>query len=156
MPNYRILKTDELEALSKEFIEFLILNGITAEDWVQIKSDSPEQTNQIIEYFSETVFEQIFRKAEFLKKITEKEILCYHCLHVRIVIIGIKLGDNSALNFLTDDYEKILKASKEGEITIFHGKEKYSKKREHQLFDLTNRGFSISDGKYFKAISSGL
>jgi hypothetical protein len=154
--HYRLLNKEELEGLSKEFIEFLVLNGITADQWVDMKTDAPAYAEQVIEYFSEAIFEQIFRKAQFLRKITEKEIICYQCLHVRIVVIGIKLAENSNSNFLTDDFDAILNNSEEGDITIFHGKEKYEKKREHHMFKLVEQGFSISDGKYFKAISTGL
>jgi hypothetical protein len=156
MSHYRILSFEELESLSKEFVEFLVLNGITADHWVDIKSEKPDHAEQIIEYFSEAIFEQIFQKAQFLRKISEKEIICYQCLKVRIVVIGVRLSNQSKSNFLTDDFNDILANAKEGEIIIFHGKEKYEMKREHQLFNLTNQGFSISDGKYFKAISTGL
>lgn len=156
MANYRVLTREELDGLSKEFIEFLVLNGITADDWETIKKDDHDNAHQIIEYFSEAIFEQIFRKAQFLRKVSEKEILCYQCLSVRIVVLGIRMADNKPLNFLTDDFDMMLAEANEGDFTIFHGKEKYSGKREHHMFDLTNQGFSISDGKYFKAISAGL
>ena len=154
--NYRILNKEELEGLSKEFIEFLVLNGITADNWVEIKEEFPERAEEIIVYFSEAIFEQVFQKAQFLRKVSEREIICYQCLAVRIVVVGVKLAENVKGNFLTDDFNTLVNSLNDGDITIFHGKEKYIKKREHHLFKLTNQGFSITDGSYFKAISSGL
>lgn len=154
--NYRLLKKAELEGLSKEFIEFLVLNGITAENWIEIKEEFPDRADEIIIYFSEAIFEQIFQKAQFLRKVTEREIISYQCLAVRIVVVGVKLEEHVQANFITDDFNTLVAKLKDGDIKIFHGKEKYIKKREHHLFNLTNQGFSISDGVYFKAISSGL
>ena len=154
--NYRVLNKAELEGLSKEFIEFLVLNGITAEDWENIKSEFPERAEEIIAYFSEAVFEQIFRKVQFMERITEREILCYQCLAVRIVVVGVRLADHVDKNFLKDDIKSLLKDLSDGDLIIFHGKEKYEGKREHHLYKLSLNNFSISEGEYFKAISSGL
>ena len=72
--NYRRLNTEELASLEKEFIDFLVVNGITAPDWEQMKKDNPENSDQMIELFSEVVFEGIFRKTKFLKISTAKFI----------------------------------------------------------------------------------
>jgi len=59
MPKYRILSSEELELLEKEFIEFLVINGITADEWQKIKASEPEKTKKFIELFSDVVFEKL-------------------------------------------------------------------------------------------------
>jgi hypothetical protein len=155
---YRVLNKEELEGLSNEFIQFLVLNGIPADEWVKIKEEHPDRAEEIISFFSETIFEQIFRKAQFLRKISTHEIICYQCLAVRMVLVGVRVDKGSDIDFRKDDFQEILQKHKEGnlDLKIFHGKDKYTIKREHQLFQMTTQGFSISDGSFFKALSLGL
>ena len=46
MPKYRLLTQDELNELEHEFINYLVLNGITAEDWEDIKKSKQERQTQ--------------------------------------------------------------------------------------------------------------
>ena len=41
MVKYRALTHEELESMEKEFIDFLVLNGITGEDWEKLKNEKP-------------------------------------------------------------------------------------------------------------------
>ena len=38
---YERISIDELEKLEKEFIDFLVVNGISPIDWVSIKENKP-------------------------------------------------------------------------------------------------------------------
>ena len=49
MPKYRLLTLEELQELEKEFVEYLVLNGITADDWEKIKKENPSSARHIIE-----------------------------------------------------------------------------------------------------------
>ena len=53
-PKYRELTTLELKELEKEFIDYLIVNGITADDWVKIKEEQQEKAEDIITLFSDS------------------------------------------------------------------------------------------------------
>ena len=39
MPKYRLLTKEELVQFDKEFIEYLVVNGITGEEWKQLKEN---------------------------------------------------------------------------------------------------------------------
>ena len=56
---YRRLTLEELEPLENEFIDFLVVNGIIADDWRHLLAHDLEKSNQIIDAFSEVVFEGI-------------------------------------------------------------------------------------------------
>ena len=45
---YERLSKNELEELEKEFVDFLVVNGITAQDWVAIKENEPLNADEII------------------------------------------------------------------------------------------------------------
>ena len=99
MPKYRLLTKEELEALEKEFIEYLIVNGIMADDWVEMKEEQPEEANKIIDLFSDVVFEGIMLKVQFLERVSKKELQTFHCLKDKIILVGMKATDNPEADF---------------------------------------------------------
>ena len=49
---YRKLSLEELKPLDKEFINFLVVNGVSAKDWTVIKTKNPKQADKILDAFS--------------------------------------------------------------------------------------------------------
>ena len=49
---YERISKVELEKMEKEFIDFLVVNGITAADWVLIKENEPLTADKIINNIS--------------------------------------------------------------------------------------------------------
>ncbi len=62
MAKFRSLTHEELESMEKEFIDSLVLNGITGEDWEKLKKESPENAEGICESFSDVVFTKILKQ----------------------------------------------------------------------------------------------
>ncbi len=148
---YRNLTSEELHELEKEFIEFLVVNGIHADDWVKMKEESKEEVDRIIELFSDVIFEGIMRKTRFLEFRTRFDIKTFQCLEDKIILMGIKGPDEVDFNdpVKLDQY---MKKPVEG-IEIYTQEKAYGKKRELEIFDMTNQGCYISDGQLFKALS---
>ena len=138
MKHYRRLTKEELEPLEQEFVEFLVVNGITADDWVKLKEEESEKANKMIDLFSEVVFEGIFRKAQFLEIRTKQFVHAYQCLTDKIVLVGAEVTDPAA---------------NVADLNIFMTEKPYGAKREHELFEMTQKGCSISDGELFKSLS---
>ena len=68
----RILSNIELEALSKELIQFLVVQGIDDELWRDINKESPEKAEELIVLFSDTVLEKVYSKVHFLSFVSEQ------------------------------------------------------------------------------------
>lgn len=149
--NFRRLTTEELASLEKEFVDFLVVNGVTAPDWVKMKEETPDIAEQMIELFSEVVFEGIFRKAKFLEIKTPKFIHAYQCLDDKIILVGMESSDPAInLTQLSFNQDSHFKSEL---ISLFMTEKKYSKKREYELFDMTQKGCEMSDGQLFKSLS---
>ena len=156
MTKYRVLTLQELQSLEKEFVDYLILNGIHADDWEKLKKTDKSGAERIVELFSDVVFESIFRKVEFLEQRSTKEIRCFQCLQDKLVLVGIKADVNSVANFNDNTYiKKIVKNPGEA-FDVYTSEKAYQKQREVELFEMTERGCTISDGKLFKAICLAL
>ncbi|MFK8039187.1 MAG: DUF6495 family protein [Crocinitomicaceae bacterium] len=150
---YRTLSNPELEEFEKEFISFLVINGIEAKDWQKIKESDKEKTKIIIEQFSDVIFENILRKNMFLEFISSQSIKCFQCLKDEIVLVGIDAKSNSKINFLGEQSMDSIIINQAKHIEVYHSKKKYTKLREEEMFSLLSSGAKLSKGKLFKQIS---
>ena len=79
MAYYNKLGQSELDQLKDDFVKFLVLNGITGDDWEKMKSDAPENAEAMLEQFSEVVYESSLRKASFLLMVEEHTVRSFQC-----------------------------------------------------------------------------
>ncbi len=76
---FRRFNKEELLDLEKEFARFLASQAIPADEWEKIKAEKPQQANDLIDIFSDMVFEQILDKVEYLELKTPKDLKTIHC-----------------------------------------------------------------------------
>ena len=156
MAKYRRLTIEELKELEKEFIDFLVLNGITGDDWLKMKTKSPEKAEQMLSLFSDVIFEGILRKVKYLDFRAEKMVRTFQCLKEKIILVGMQAEENSSANFLDQNYIQTALQNPPKDIRVYTTEKKYNKKREAELFDMISAGCVISDGKLFKALCLAL
>lgn len=150
---YRELTSSELKELEKEFIDYLIVNGITADGWVRIKEEEKEKAENIITLFSDVVLEGVLRKVKFLEFRSKSDVKAFQCLEQKIVLVGMTT-DNPEIDF-TDEAFFSKPVSKKG-IKVYTTEKAYTGSRELELFQMIQSGCQISDGQSFKAISLAL
>ena len=146
MPKYRLLTKEELLQFEKEFIAYLVVNGITGDEWRQLKTQNPDKAEQITNLFSDVIFEKILRTTKYLTFISHKELFCFQCLDKELILIGIRVTKDSKIDFI-----KEIPTSFEG-IKIFTKTKKYNKERSLELFDMLQNGCEIDNGKLFKTL----
>ncbi len=130
---YVRLSAEELQELEKEFIDFLVVNGITATDWVAIKENEPLNADEIINQFSDVVWESIMRSTKYLNKIEKTTAYYFKCNTNDIALKKIIKGDNGAEMFTAlKDYKKV---------------------REEEMFDMIQSGCTISDGNDYNMLN---
>ncbi len=153
MAKYRPLSLEELQELETEFVNYLILNGIIAEDWEKLKKEEPSKASHIIELFSDMVFETILRKIRFLEFREPKEIRTFQCLDEKLVMVGMKADPSSDADFTDPSYIQRSAQNASDRLNIYFKEKAYTKTREQELFEMTEAGCLISDGKLFKTLS---
>ena len=158
MAKFRLLTIEELKEMEKEFVEYLILVGITADDWVKIKNEDPENAENIVHLFSDVVFEKIMRDTQYLEQRHAKELKALQCLKDKFVLIGLNAlkipaspGGNEA-NLLDSEYLKKAMQSPPSNLEVYTTEIPYKLSREEEIFKMTKEGFDISDGKLFKTL----
>lgn len=147
MPKYRLLSTEELELFEKEFIDYLVVNTITADDWVKIKSTDTAKASKILSLFSDVVLEKVLRQTHYIKKVNYDSILCFHFQSEQVVMVGVQSSDKKAI-------EPYMNASDSGmsSLEIMSSTKKYTQQREHEIFNMLSKGAIISDGIMYKKL----
>lgn len=149
---YRRLTTDELEELEKEFVDFLVVNGITADVWETMKKEENEKAERMIDLFSDVVFEGVTRKAQFLDYVSSSTRYCFHFLEKEIQLVGIE-DTTGSLDFTQSGALEQLKDHVPAGVKVFYQTKAYQKQREMEVFDLIKAGATVSDGHLFKQLS---
>jgi hypothetical protein len=150
---YRRLSLDELKELEKEFIDFLVINGITADDWVRIRDQESAKADRIIDLFSDVVFEGILRKAKFLEFVGKSSIMTFQCLKDKLILIGMDSTDPSL--DLTDEetYRKLSEGQYLDSVKVYKQEKKYSMDRNSEIFKMIEQGCYITEGYWFKKLA---
>jgi hypothetical protein len=153
MTIYRRLTLEELQLLEKEFIQFLVVQGIEADQWVKMKEEKLSDANQLLDNFSDMVLETSLKKVSFLELRTAKKIHTYQCLADKLVLVAMEADDESNVDF-TDNIKVLSYTSKLPEgLQVYTNSRPYKTTRELDIFHLTEMGCLISDGKIFKSLS---
>lgn len=149
-PRYRILTSEELHELEKEFVDFLVVNGVTAPEWQEMKEKRPQDANQMLVLFSDVVFEGIMRKTQFLEWWEPSVIRTFHCLANEIVQVGVEAKPGSPFNFLNQSLQEILEHP--NQLSIYQTRKPYQKTRELEIFQMMEKGGQRTDGKLYKKL----
>jgi len=153
MNYYNRLTPSELSQLKDDFVNFLVLNGITGDDWAKMQSNAPAEADGMIDQFSEVVYEASLRKASFLLIVTKHDVRSFQCLSDKIIMASMKYEGSETFDFNeVDDLHALLLEGKI-QFAIASVSKAYSKKREHEMYDMIKSGCKISDGKVYKLIS---
>lgn len=129
---YQRLSKEELLELEKEFVDFLVVNGITAQDWISLKENEPVNVEEIINQFSDVVWESILRSTKYLNKIEDKTAYYF------------KLGNENI------ELKKIVKG--ESATELYTAQKEYKSTRENEMFMMIKDGCTISDGADFERL----
>ena len=147
---------EELRELEKEFVEYLVVNGITAADWEKIKKEHAAKASHIIELFSDVVFESIMRKVRFLEWRTTYELKAFQCLENKLVLVGMSSDVSSGIDFTSAEFIKTAMDNPPSGLKIYTTEKPYNKVREIELFEMVQAGAVIADGKLFKSLCLAL
>lgn len=145
---YRRLTMDELAALEQEFVEFLVVNGITAPDWEKLKVTDTEKVDHMIGLFSDVVFSSVMRKTRFLSYITPKKLMCFACGDELIELLYLKTDDPSI-----DLSTMPLSPEVLSNCTLAAQSKPYSDTRELEIFKMTQQGCLADDGVLYQQLA---
>lgn len=151
MVKYRALTQEELRLMEKEFVEFLVVNGITAAEWTTIKEKDKDKAVKFTELFSDVVFEKMMRKTSYVTK------------RMGEILMSFYFGNEQANMILAEGWQvekplnELVKEDLQGKkLQLSSQSKSYQKTRESELFQLIQGGAEVSDGQLHKWLSNML
>ncbi|MFT4758944.1 MAG: hypothetical protein ACI9XO_001014 [Paraglaciecola sp.] len=155
---YRRLTTQELQELEAEFIRFLAVQSIPADDWEKIKVSDQNRVEELLEGFSDVVFEKTLNNIEYLEFKTTNDIKTFHCQADKIVMMGLFVEGEAAVDFKTQfSKEMLMELGKNtnAELKLYTAEKGYKDGREAELFKMMEGGCLISkEGELYKTLEA--
>ncbi len=148
MVKYRLLTDEELEEFHDEFVKYLVVNGITAENWERLKEEENETATKILNLFSDTVLEGILRRTKFLEFRSKSYLQAVQCLDKKLIMFALSTENGSL-----DLTEEIDLNEHIDSLSLHRTEREYHIAREKEIFEMTTKGFQISQGELFKMLA---
>jgi hypothetical protein len=150
---FRRLNTEELAALEKPFINFLVANTITGDDWAKMKAQEPERASKMIDIFSDFIFEERLRKVHFIQHQEPKELRLFKCGGDKMELIGLQVASDSPIDFTRHSDLSKISPDTEG-VNIYRAEKKYTRGREREIFEMLDNGCRISEGSLYEVLAA--
>jgi hypothetical protein len=149
---YRQLTKEQFEGLHQEFAHFLATQSIDVKEWNEIKTEKPEVAEEEMNIFSDIVWEDVLSKTTYIEHFSETSVNLFKCNENEIHRIVIKI--NWDINLLKQEgFEWLMQNPLDNSVEIFKGDKKYNSDRNLEIFDLIEKGSSVSKGEIYEYFS---
>ena len=146
---YRQLTKEQFESLHEDFARFLATQSIDAIEWNQIKKEKPKVAEEEINIFSDVVWDDVLTKTNYIEHFSKTSLNLFKCDEKEIHRIAIKISWD--INLLEQEgFEWLMKNPMDNSVEIFKGSKPYNSERNIEIFDLIEKGSSISKGEIFQ------
>ncbi len=146
---YRQLTKEQFEGLHEEFARFLASQSIDAKEWKELKEEKPKVAEDEMNVFSDVVWDDVLTKTTHLEHFSSKVVNLFKCDEEEIHRIVIKI--DKEINLLEQEgFEWLMKNPNDEKIEFFTGTKKYEQERNAEVFDLIEKGSTISKGELFE------
>lgn len=153
---YTRLSKEQFESLNEEFAVFLAAQSIDKIQWDQIKSQNPSLTEELLDLFSDMVWDQSLDKIIYLENRSDHHLFLFKCKDARIDLILIKLEEDCP-SLMQKDYKQWLVGHlSDPRVTIFESSRSFPEDFKDEKFKLMNKGATISEGATFEDLKSFL
>ena len=153
---YSRLSREQFESLNQEFALFLAAQSIDKTQWNQIKSDNLSLTDELMDLFSDMVWDQSLDKITYLENRSDYHLFLFKCENARIDLILIRV-EKDCPSLMDKDYKQWLaKNLSDPRVVIFESSRTFQETLKEEKFKLMNQGAKVSDGETFEDLKSFL
>ena len=148
---YRILTNEELQHLEEDLKQFLIVNGIHAEEWATMNQESPEKAVQLVEVFSDTVLQKVYEKLNFLEFRSPDSCMLFHLLPEKMELISLQSTDkNCDLSSVESIHDAL--QNHVSNLNFFKSEKPYHSTRETVIHELIESGCVVSSSEFWNVL----
>lgn len=147
---YARLPLSDLKDLEKEFVDFLAVNGIAAEEWQRLKAEEKDTVEGIIDQFSDVIWEGVLRKTEIVEHRRKDVLTLCKVVEGELSTFVVKTKDESIDLTQANEVEKALSNLDDYEVNM--RVDKITKATTEQLFELLQIGFYITKNEQYAKV----
>ena len=150
------LSREQFQSLHQEFALFLAAQSIDKTQWNQIKSDNLSLTDELMDLFSDMVWDHSLDKITYLENRSDYHLFLFKCENARIDLILIRV-EKDCPSLMDKDYKLWLaKNLSDPRVDIFESSRTFQETLKEEKFKLMNQGAKVSDGETFEDLKSFL
>jgi hypothetical protein len=149
---YKRLTIEELKALEPDFINFLASAQITGPDWEKMKREENEKANELIDVFSDVVYDKVLGKINYLEYRDEKTLNVFHFGEEKIRLVGLRVKEHSSLDLTAPHVIQQWNSNDNASVNVVRSERKYEKEKQLEIFELLQTGCLITDDRLFKIL----
>ena len=153
---YARLSKEQFESLHEEFALFLATQSIDKKQWDQIKTENLTLTDELLDLFSNMVWDQSLDKITYLENRSDHHLFLFKCLDKRIDMILIELESNCP-SLREKDYQRWLAEHlTDPQVSIFESSRIFNEDFKKEKFKLIEQGALVTDGATFEDLKKFL
>ena len=153
---YSRLSKEQFESLHEEFALFLASQSINKQEWDIIKAEHSVFTEELLDLFSDWVWEQSLDKIVYLENRSDHHLFLFKCVATRMDLILIQL-EKYCPSLLQKEYKYWLaKHFTDPRVSIFESSRIFDENFKEEKFKLIQRGAMITDGETYEDLKSFL
>ncbi len=136
---YRMLTKEEMEVFDEDFKHFLIVNGVSSEEWVEMNKSNVDKATSLVELFADTVFQKVYEKMRFVEHRSDASCMVFKLNQENIELISInRKSEDVSLATPESIHEALVKSPEL--LTVFRTEKTYSKERELEVHEMVSQG----------------
>lgn len=149
MPRFRFLTDEELSHLQEEFKQFLVVNAIYHEEWIQMNQNTPEKALEIVGIFSDSVLSRVYEKISFLEQYSTHSFLTFLFDGKSAKLIAVKSeNDISTPELLREQLDSNI-----NQLEFFKSERLFPEDSLDEIHRLIEQGAVVSDGFLWTKLS---
>jgi len=141
---YRKLLLEELATVKEEFVKFLAVNSVVANDWEKLKLENSQRVEELIELFSDLFWEKSLSNIKCVEFRSPDQLMVFHFGEKQAEMLELRVPAEAGVDLSNADHLRNLAEGKikfdKGAPEMFSAVKNDLKDRNMELFELIENG----------------
>ena len=146
---YTRLTKEQFEELHQEFINFLATQSITADEWTNLKANSPDLAEMELDVFSDLIWECVLQNAGFLENISAQQLFLFKISEDKMTLISLRILNTEIDITKPEGYKWLQENYSSDDVEFYIASKDYSDDKNADIFSLIQQGSVITQGALF-------
>jgi len=90
-----MLSKEEMEIFDEDFKHFMVINGVSNEEWLELNENNIQKATELVELFADTVLQKVYEKIKFIEHRTSNSCMVFKLNKENIELISINGKDDT-------------------------------------------------------------